>query len=353
MKKAAVTFVVPGDNLSGGIRVTAVMGNHLFHRGHQVRIVYPRGRLFSLGKLARLTSDMKRCLRFLTGQHPTGWLHVFSGTIEQYGNLNELEFQEGEIVIAVGSLTLSEVHRLRKPHVIKVRYNHGFPFPMTEDFRAAMSLPMPTITVSNTLVPDLERLSDERVQAVVPNGIDTSEYYPLSGVKRDSIGTIFSSHPTKAPQVIVGLCNRVREVFPNVQIVVFGSERRPSGLGDCLYEQYPSIDRVREVYSRSLIWLLASNSEGFALPVLEAMACGAVVISTGTYGGLELIKDGINGMIVPKGDVDAFVQKIRVVLSDDKLREQLVQGGFDTVRKFTWAAAADRMEDFLQNVVQG
>jgi len=351
MKKAVVTFVLPGNNRAGGARVTALMGNHLLDRGHQVRIVYPRDRLFSFQTFARLASGVKRRLRFLAGQHSAGWLHIFSGTIEQYDDLNELEFQSGENVIAVGSYVLSEVHRLRKPHVVKVRYNHGFPLPMTEDFRVAMSLPMLTITVSNTLVPELERLSGERVRAVVPNGIDTSEYYPLSAIERDAIGTIFSSYPTKAPQVIVGLCSRVREVFPNLPLVVFGTERKPSELGNCSYDRYPSIDRARELYSRSLIWLLASNAEGFSLPVLEAMACGAVVISTDTYGGLELIKDGINGLIVPKGDVDAFVEKVRVVLSNNSFREQLVQGGFDTVRKFTWAVAADRMENFLQSIV--
>lgn len=349
MRKTVVTFVLPGDNRSGGVRVTALMGNMLLERGHQVRIAYPKVRLFSSENLAALASRMNP---LKDRQHSAGWLHLFSGKIEQYGDLNQLEFQRGEIVIAVGSLTLSDVHRLRNPRAIKVRYNHGFPLPMTENFRAAMSLPMPTITVSSTLVPELERLSGDKVRAVVPNGIDTLEYYPVPAIKRDAIGTIFSSHPTKAPQVIIGLCHRVMEVFPNSRLVIFGAERKPRELSNCLYEQYPSTDRVRELYSSSLIWLLASHTEGLPGPVLEAMACGAIVISTDTYGGLELIKDGINGMIVPKGDINAFVRKIGAVLSDGSLRERLVQGGFDTAMKFTWGAAADRMEDFLENVVQ-
>jgi glycosyltransferase involved in cell wall biosynthesis len=347
MNKAVLTFILPGNSWSGGVRVTALMGNQLLDCGYDVRIVYPYDRLFSLSKLAGLRCYVKR---FLTGQHSGGWLHTFSGKLERYGNINELNFREGEIVIAVGSLTLRDLQNLRAPNIIKVRYNHGLPLPMTEDFRALMSLPTPTITVSNKLVPELERLSGEKVQGVIPNGIDTSQYYPAPNIKRDAIGTIFSSHPTKAPHVIIELCNRVRNVFRNVQVVVFSTERRPSGLSDRFYVQCPSIDRARELYSRSLIWLVASDAEGFGIPILEAMACGTVVISTDTYGGLELIKDGINGLIVPKGDVDGFIRKISTVLSDTALREKLICGGFDTVKQFSWTAAADRMEEFLESV---
>ncbi len=82
------------------------------------------------------------------------------------------------------------------------------------------------------------------------------------------------------------------------------------------------------------------------------MACGAVVISTDNDGSLEVIKDGVNGLIVPKGDFDTFVEKIRLVLCDETLRNNLAQGGFETVESFTWANAADRMEEFLDGVLR-
>jgi len=349
MKKAAVTFVLPEDNRSGGVRVTVIMGNLLIGRGRRVRIVLPKTRLLSFKNLAALASEVKG---FFVDQRPTGWLYTFSGAIEKYGSLNELEFQQGEIVIAVGSFTLSDLFSLVAPDVIKVRYNHGFPLSMTEDFRAAMSLPMPTITVSNTLVPELERLSGDKVCAVIPNGIDTSQYFLISTIKRNAIGTIFSSHPNKSPQDIICLMNRIEEVFPNVNRVVFSTESKPQGLQNCLYERHPSIEKVRELYNQSLIWLLASHNEGLPGPVLEAMACGAVVISTDNDGSLEVIEDGVNGLIVPKGDTEEFIKKIQTVLVDNTLREKLIKGGFDTVRKFSWSAAAGRMENFLDNIAE-
>lgn len=349
MKKEVITFILPGDNRSGGVRVTVLMGNLLLDRGHRVRIVLPKAKFLSFRNIAALASEVK--LSF-AGQHPTGWLHTFSGTIERYGSLNELEFQRGEIVIAVGSFTLSDLCRLDAPDVIKVRYNHGFQFSMTDDYRAAMSFPMRTITVSNTLVPELERLSGDKVCAVIPNGIDTSQYFSMSTIKRNAIGTIFSSHPNKAPRDIIRLMNRIAEVFPNVNRVVFSTESKPQGLKNCLYERYPIIKRACELYNQSLIWLLASRNEGLPGPVLEAMACGTVVISTDNDGSLEVIEDGINGLIVPQGDIEGFIKKIQEVLEDNVLREKLVQGGFNTVRKFSWSAAADRMENFLNSIAK-
>ncbi len=347
MKKTAVTFVLPGDNRSGGVRVTVIMGNLLLDRGHRVRIILPKTRLLSFRNLAGLASEIKGS--FQGQRRPTGWLHTFAGTIDKYESINELKFQRGEIVIAVGTLTLSDLYSLDAPDIKKVRYNHGFPVSMTEDFRTAMTLPMSTITVSNTLVPELERLSGDRVCAVIPNGIDTSQYFPILTVKRDAIGTIFSSHPNKAPHDIIRLLNRIEEVFPKVNRVVFSTESKPKGLKNCLYERHPSIERVRELYNQSLIWLLASYTEGLPGPVLEAMACGAVVVSTDNDGSLEVIKDGVNGLIVPKGDIEGFIKKIQTVLVDNALRDKLVEGGFDTVRKFSWSASVDRMENFLDS----
>jgi glycosyltransferase involved in cell wall biosynthesis len=350
MKKAVVTFVLPGNNWSGGVRVTVLMGNLLLHRGHRVRIVCPKLGFHTSGNLSSLASRLKQ---FFPGQQESGWLQTFAGAIEPYKDINEIEFEQGEIVIGVGTYMIPHLQKLRAEHVTKVRYNHGFPAKMTEEYREAWSVRMPTITVSNTLVPQLERLTGEAVRAVIPNGIDPSQYYPVTGVKRDAIGTIFSLHPNKAPQDIIRLVNRVARAFPEVPRLVFSTERRPRDFSDCCYEQCPPIDRVREVYSQSLVWLLASHTEGLPGPVLEAMACGAVVISTDNEGTLEVIRDGVNGLIVPKGDFDAFVKKIQLVLCDETLRNNLARGGFETVKRFTWANAADRMEEFLAGILQG
>lgn len=339
-----ITFVIPGNNRSGGVRATVCMANQLLGRGHRVRIVFRRPKLLTYARhqgLLRLAGIRSYA------EEVTGWLHGFRGTVERFRELDDLAFKSGEIVVAVGTFTILHVYNLRHS-VLKVRYNHGLPDNMTGSELEAWKLPMPTITVSSTITPDLEYISGQRVLAVVPNGIDVEEYRPVTSVKRDGIGSLFSLHPAKAPELLVRVFSRLRDAFPEVPRYAFGIEKCPAGLAATAYWRYPSVEEAGLIYNRAKIWLVASHTEGFSVPVIEAMACGCVVISTGTYGGRELIRDGINGFLFPRGDIESCLRCIKRVLGDLELERKLVSAGLKTAAGFTWERAADMMEAFLR-----
>jgi hypothetical protein len=90
MKNAIVTFLLPGNNWSGGVRVTSLMGNLLIDRGHRVRIVHPRR---PINPLFYLFSPFLRLKLGLAKPYHKGWLDTFSGLIEQYTEINELKFE--------------------------------------------------------------------------------------------------------------------------------------------------------------------------------------------------------------------------------------------------------------------
>lgn len=339
--KACITFLLPGDNLSGGVRVTAIMGNLLRVRGYDVRVAVA-------SRWHELWAN--RNFEPLWSERRTGWLRVFSGPVLHYRDVNALPLRDGEIVVGVGTYMIPDLLRLAVPGVIKLRQHHGFPAQMTAAQRALWSAPLPTITVSPTLVPELERLSGERVLAVVPNGVDLTEYFPAAGVPRDAIGTIYSVHPNKAPADILELLRRIAARWPDCPQVVFSTEPRPAGLPPGVYLRQPSVPQMRELYSRAQIWLLASLTEGLPAPVLEAMACGAVVVSTDNDGSAAVIRDGENGLLVPRGDLDAFLDRIALLRADAALRARLVAAGHETTQRFDWDAAAARMDDFLASL---
>ena len=349
MAALRITFVVPGDNRSGGIRVTARMAGLLRERGHEVRIVHPAVPLFSR---ERLKACWARVQEAATGRRTRGWLHTFDGPIEAFRDIDDLHVADGDVVIAVGTYMVADVDRLRRPNARKVRYNHGLPAQMTADYRRAWSLPMHTITVSRTLVPRLESLSGQPVRAVVPNGLDLEQYSAEPGVVRDGIGTIFSLHPNKAPADIVEVFQRIARCLPDGPRVVFSTEPRPSGLDGCLYERFPDVERVRTLYSRCKVWVLASHTEGLPGSVLEAMACGCVVVSTDNDGSREVLRHGENGLLVPVGQIDAFVPAIRRVMADEALRERLALQARLTACSYTWQHAVDTMESFLGELTE-
>lgn len=95
---------------------------------------------------------------------------------------------------------------------------------------------------------------------------------------------------------------------------------------------------IPALYSGSNGLLAPSWYEGFGLPVLEAMACGAAVI-TSDRGALPEVA-GDAALIVPPGDIDGMASSMMRLLEDHSLRADLAHRGALRASEFTWNHAA-------------
>ncbi len=84
-------------------------------------------------------------------------------------------------------------------------------------------------------------------------------------------------------------------------------------------------DHVAEDIANALIYVLPSDTEGLPNALMEAMALGLPAISTDCPcgGPKSIIDDGINGILVPTGDVDRMAQAIENLLSNENLRQNM------------------------------
>ncbi len=133
---------------------------------------------------------------------------------------------------------------------------------------------------------------------------------------------------------------------------VFSAHRKPKNIPREIYHRLPSLEEAREIYSRSLVWFLGSYSEGFGVPVLEAMACGCAVVSTSCGGPQDIIKNGENGFLVKVGDVEQIVNRVKRLLDDGELRQRFVKNSKETLRKFSWESSIDKLEETLSNLAR-
>jgi len=322
------------------------MANMLLKRGYRVRIAVPRKRLTLRGRLAQLG------LLFSSGgRKAAGFLDQFTGRVAWYGTLNELDYDPAEVVIAVGTYSVAEVRALTKP-AVRVRFNHGFPAKPSPSDEAAWRGRMPTITVSNTLVPKLQELTEGSVWGVVPNGIGTRDYFIDPSIERQGLGALYNGHSNKAPEDLIAVLKAAHERWPEIPQHVFSTERTPAGLEHVAYTRLPPVDEARAIYNRCKVWVLTSRTEGLPGVVLEAMACGCVVVSTDNDGSLEILKHEQNGLIAPRGDRETIVAQIGRLLTDEALLARLEKGSAETIKTFTWDRAADRMETFLREMTE-
>jgi glycosyltransferase involved in cell wall biosynthesis len=340
-----ILFVLPGSGRSGGTRVTVELGNHLLRRSHNVQIACRIPPFFS-------SNGIKRALRkyhfSLLGNNSYDWIQLFKGKVQYYANPEQIKLQNSMIVIAVGSMAVADVLEL-KGDIFKIRYCHGFSEHEPKLMESAWTVPMSTIAVSERLIQKLEKYSGQKVIGVVPNGINCNEYYN-EDLTRDGVGTIFSTNPKKSPEDIIKLMLEINKRWPSMARYVFGVSQCPKELPKNIYYRFPSVTKSRELYNRSKIWLVTSYSEGFCLPILEAMACGCAVISTNHDTAPGLIEHEKNGFLVPIRDIDVFFKYIDLLLNDEETRMSLVKAGEKTLKRFTWENAANNMEKVLESI---
>lgn len=118
------------------------------------------------------------------------------------------------------------------------------------------------------------------------------------------------------------------------------------GLQDrVLFPQFVDDEDLPALYAGALLFVYPSLYEGFGLPVVEAMACGAPIVSSNASSLPEVGGDAV--VYFDPRDVDAIAETIRRALSDESLRNDLRARGFAQAKKFSWDQAARELQEYL------
>lgn len=107
--------------------------------------------------------------------------------------------------------------------------------------------------------------------------------------------------------------------------------------GDVRFLGWVSAADLEALYAAAAAFVLPTLAEGFGLPVLEAMACGAPVLTTYRTSLPEV---GGDAVAYTEPEADAIASALRALLDDPDRRVALGEAGHARARQFTWAASA-------------
>ncbi|HZP12806.1 MAG TPA: glycosyltransferase family 1 protein [Nevskiaceae bacterium] len=111
---------------------------------------------------------------------------------------------------------------------------------------------------------------------------------------------------------------------------------------------YVADEDLPHLYSGCQAFAYVSEYEGFGLPVLEAMACGAPVLTSAGTSTEEIAKGA--AVLVDPRSVDDIAQHLRALLTERALREERKQAGVEVAKTYAWERAARETEEILQSL---
>jgi glycosyltransferase involved in cell wall biosynthesis len=124
---------------------------------------------------------------------------------------------------------------------------------------------------------------------------------------------------------------RVAATLPDARLILIGKGHRTAPVEALVrdlpeqVEYHPELSpaEVAAALDRSTVLVLPSWPEGLGRVIIEAFARGRGVVATGAGGVLDLVTDGVEGLLIPPADTDALVDALTRVLSDRGLAERL------------------------------
>jgi glycosyltransferase involved in cell wall biosynthesis len=358
-----ITFIQPryDPRPVGGMKVLYEYANQLAARGHEVTVVHPhRLRNISLNPVTKfrlwLTEQMKQVDSPIIPDD-IHWHSIDSRVNMLYVPEPTAQYiPDGDAVIASFYLTLEYINDYPEAKGEKfylVQGFEGWAGPVAREL-AALRAPVKKIVISKALYEHAVELGISADDIFyIPDGIDHSKFriiYPIED-RRPRIAMLYHIIPIKGAKEGIHAIELIRRHMPSIPVVLFGIFPRPKTLPSWIeyYQDPPQEELIGSIYSMSSIFISASWTEGFGLPIAEAMACGCAVVSTDSGGVRDIAKHMVTAMLSPPKVPEALAQNALRLLEDDDLRIRLAKAGNERVQEFTWQRSTALLEQLIAN----
>jgi glycosyltransferase involved in cell wall biosynthesis len=198
------------------------------------------------------------------------------------------------------------------------------------------------------------RLPGVRVEAL-PNSVPAPGVRPSDGTGKWVVAAGRLA-PAKRYDVLIRAFARAVAERPDWGLRIYGSGRERDrlralidelGLYNHVFLMGPA-HPIEAEWAKGAIGAVTSSLESFGMTIVEAMRCGLPVVATDCpHGPGEIIRDGVDGLLAPTGDVPAISDALLRLMNDDALRQRMGRAALASSARFDPARVGARYEELL------
>lgn len=197
---------------------------------------------------------------------------------------------------------------------------------------------------------------------VIHNSVSVPvEKYPMPETRDNRIVSVGRLHEQKNQALLIDAFAKIADEFPECTLENYGDGQLREALQQKI-DQLGFTDRIKLLPARkdvfdairtARLFVLSSDYEGMPNALMEAMALGLPCVATDCRpgGARTLVEDGVNGLVVPRMNVDALADTMRYVLSHPEVADTIAHGGRMIAETHTEKITFDKWEEFIKRIV--